>query len=71
MQLFEEELTPTEEPPKPELTQVATYLDPEDLAKLGALVAAGRGHLNKSEVIRQCIRLGFKLWQKRERSQPQ
>lgn len=59
MLLFEDS-EPKPDPPKPELTPTTAYLDPEHVDMLNALLAAGKGQLNKSEAIRQCIRLGFR-----------
>ncbi len=58
MLLFEEPEEKT--PDKPELTPVTAYLDEKHARMLDELVEAGRGKLNKSEVIRQVIRLGHR-----------
>lgn len=65
MLLFEETKKPEENPPKPEVTTVAAYLD-EDHGKMLAYVQAA-GALNKSEAIRQCIRLGYRTLLERKK----
>lgn len=57
MLLFEKE-EEKNDPPKPELITVAAYLD-EEHAKMLAFIQAS-GQLNKSEAVRQCIRLGYR-----------
>lgn len=63
MLLFEEEKK-DESPPKPEVTTVAAYLD-EEHGKMLAFIQAS-GTLNKSEAIRQCIRLGYRTLKDRK-----
>lgn len=57
MLLFEEEKKDAT-PPKPEVTTTAAYLDEEHVKMLAFIQTAG--NLNKSEAIRQCIRLGYR-----------
>lgn len=59
MLLFDELEEKTPEP-KPELTPVTAYFDDRHCEMLDELLKAGGGKLNKSEVIRQCVRLGHK-----------
>lgn len=66
MQLFKPPVDESKAEAKDELEVCAAYLGREHRDMLDYLLARGNGKLSKSEVVRQCLQLGYETLRAQE-----